>query len=253
VCLRPQSSDCIRDSAFVHFLQLAYDNGIVVVTCAGNDGLIGRRVGDFVPQAHAGPQYFPNQLIVVGSVNSAGGLSIFTSLDPDSLITCYLNGEEIIGAHIGGVYGRTNGTSNSAAMTSGLVAQLLEHPTYGPHLRAGGNSAVAAAAHQLVKQLAVPNPTSGLLVVNSREIGFARGQICQQSPITPGITPRGLEKEQQASLPGNMFKRDLNNYTIQQINLPVSQPVHCTARCKVLHIFRRLTKLQGLLINSNTS
>jgi hypothetical protein len=112
--------------------EVAWRNGIVVVAAAGNDGAAGTTLND--------PAYNPN-ILAVGALDSDGSVADFSSVgnkkrspdffapgahivslrDPGSYIdTTYPN------SAVGTRFARGSGTSQAAAVTSGLAADLAQ-------------------------------------------------------------------------------------------------------------------------------
>jgi hypothetical protein len=168
-------------------LQDAFLNGIVVLTAAGNDRKIGCDVINDIPGAHARPASFPNQMIVVGSVDATGAITPSSNIDSGNLVTGWLNGRSVLSASPKGdrLYSTDSGTSFSTAIASGYVAGLLKHPTYGPIIRAGGNQNVATVVKSLMGQMAVRTGVSGIPIINNQELGrlTTTNFVCQKSPL----------------------------------------------------------------------
>lgn len=101
-------SPVLRDA-----ITFAAESGCVLVSSAGNSGLVSRQF----PAGY-------DQVIAVGSTNSADRRSVFSSTG--SLVDLVAPGEAIVTTAVGGRYRTVSGTSFSAPLVAASAAMLLE-------------------------------------------------------------------------------------------------------------------------------
>ena len=206
----------MQNTIFKPLLKDSFDNGIVVVCAAGNDGKNNVDVSTRVP---AGLAQDPSsqQLIVVGSVGETGKLSEFTNRDSNGIVTVHANGEGYIAASHQNNDGWSvaQGTSEATAMTSGLVAYFLGKPGVGDQLQMGGAGGIAMRVKNYLKSQAYQYIDGGPLILNNGEMEFAKNAVCSlpSTPTKRELPGAGLVKRDGFDLTTTSFTNDLVSFS----------------------------------------
>ena len=179
---REDEEDPLMNSVLIPVMQDIFNNGIVLVCSAGNGGNfpvphdVKERAPAGLARAKApGKTSFPDELIVVGSVDNNGQRSVFTNRDSLGLINHFMYGEDVVAADFQTDDGwtRASGTSEATALTAGLVAQMLGKlpPTTNPQ-------AVPALIKTMLRNTARRTAPGGPLVGNNGVLVPFEGSLC---------------------------------------------------------------------------
>ncbi|KAI8942389.1 hypothetical protein NX059_000463 [Plenodomus lindquistii] len=142
----PGELEFMEASLFL-FLEFCKDNNIPVVVAAGNKETADL-LNDATPQKL---QRATGTMIIVGAVGPTGQIWEGTRDDPDGHIDVYAPGEDISVPTVGGKVESGSGTSQAAAIVSGLIAYYYGLPTEDlPPLNQPGTSGMRG----LIKQFA---------------------------------------------------------------------------------------------------
>ena len=114
------SATTTDDSSLQSAIAYAAEQGVIVVTCAGNTNLT-TPDNVYYPGAYDG-------VICVGSVNGEGEVSDFSQRG--DYLDFVAPGEELLAATIEGELTTVTGTSFSAAYVTGMIAELLSNDAY---------------------------------------------------------------------------------------------------------------------------
>lgn len=134
------SASTTDDSSLREAVEYALEQGVIVITCAGNANLTAPDA-IYYPGAYDG-------VICVGSVNAEGQVSDFSQRGED--IDFVAPGEDLPAATIDGELTSVTGTSFAAAYVTGMVAEIL---TQQPDLRESPED-IRATVMELLKQRA---------------------------------------------------------------------------------------------------
>jgi serine protease AprX len=129
--MSPDNVDFDENSKTIERINQAVQNGIFVVTPAGNDG-----------QDDDGDVCFPalmDNVIAVGALSRGNSILPFSSKghqypstqNPNKKPELVAPGDEIMSTRINGAYGELSGTSQATAYVAGIIALLLDaYPEY---------------------------------------------------------------------------------------------------------------------------
>lgn len=134
------SASTTDDSSLREAVEYALEQGVIVITCAGNANLTAPDA-IYYPGAYDG-------VICVGSVNAEGQVSDFSQRGED--VDFVAPGEDLPAATIDGELTSVTGTSFAAAYVTGMVAEIL---TQQPDLREHPEN-IRATVMELLKQRA---------------------------------------------------------------------------------------------------
>ena len=135
------------DSSLREAVEYALEQGVIVITCAGNANLTAPDA-IYYPGAYDG-------VICVGSVNAEGQVSDFSQRGED--VDFVAPGEDLPAATIDGELTSVTGTSFAAAYVTGMVAEIL---TQQPDLREHPEN-IRATVMELLKQRAEDSGEQG--------------------------------------------------------------------------------------------
>jgi subtilisin family serine protease len=143
----------ISSELMSELLQECWDNGIVTVVAAGNDGGMGKNLGQTLPQSLGKPN---NPLITVGGINNDG--SLWPDTTPEGKagsITVSLTANVKCASSTDPNGSQQNsGTSFAAPQVAGLAAYFMSLPSLASQFQSGGIRQVAQRVKDYIVQSA---------------------------------------------------------------------------------------------------